>query len=102
MPRRRARSRLKVAPGFDYSAKSSAKVRLRLKAKARSTPCSRLCPTGGEGVFIQFIFEEDGQSLVEYGLLISLIALIVVAMIKVFGGKIPGLYTVSNSIGTST
>ncbi len=32
-----------------------------------------------------FIFEEDGQTLVEYGILISLIALAVVAVVTLFG-----------------
>lgn len=33
----------------------------------------------------RFIFEEDGQTLVEYGILISLIALAVVAVVTLFG-----------------
>jgi pilus assembly protein Flp/PilA len=36
----------------------------------------------------QFWFEEDGQTLVEYGLLISLIALVVIAVLTVMGRRI--------------
>ncbi len=48
----------------------------------------------------RFIFEEEGQTLVEYGLLISLIALIAVVGVALFGGKIKNsLYTnISNQI----
>ncbi len=51
----------------------------------------------------QFLQEEEGQTLVEYGLLISLIALVVIAVLTVLGGKIKGVFsTASNSINTST
>lgn len=33
----------------------------------------------------RFLLDEDGQTLVEYGLLISLLALIVVAGVSIFG-----------------
>lgn len=36
----------------------------------------------------QFFQEQDGQALVEYGLLIALVALAVVSAITVFGNKI--------------
>ena len=36
----------------------------------------------------QFIHEEEGQTLVEYGLLISLIALVVIAILSVLGKRI--------------
>lgn len=35
----------------------------------------------------QFLREEEGQTLVEYGLLISLIALVVIAMLTYFGQR---------------
>jgi pilus assembly protein Flp/PilA len=35
-----------------------------------------------------FLFDEDGQTLVEYGLLISLIALVVIAVLTVMGRRI--------------
>ena len=44
----------------------------------------------------RFISEEDGQTLVEYGLLISLIALAVVATVTLFGKKVNYYY---NNIG---
>jgi Flp pilus assembly pilin Flp len=40
----------------------------------------------------RFIFEEEGQSLVEYALLISLVALIVSAAIVMFRNAIIGVY----------
>ncbi|MDQ3815042.1 MAG: Flp family type IVb pilin [Armatimonadota bacterium] len=36
----------------------------------------------------QFFVEEEGQTLVEYGLLVSLIALVVIAALTVLGKKI--------------
>ena len=36
----------------------------------------------------RFIAEEEGQTLVEYGLLISLIALVVIAVLTLVGNKI--------------
>ena len=40
----------------------------------------------------RFIFEEDGQSLIEYGLLISLIALVIVVALTAFGNGINEMY----------
>lgn len=40
---------------------------------------------GKKGVVHRFFNEENGQSLVEYGLLISLIALVAVVAITIFG-----------------
>ena len=51
----------------------------------------------------QFLHEEEGQTLVEYGLLISLIAIVVIAVLTLLGGKIKGVFgTASNSIITTT
>ena len=51
----------------------------------------------------QFLQEEEGQTLVEYGLLISLIALVVIAVLTLLGGKIKGVFsTATNSIKTTT
>ena len=36
----------------------------------------------------RFVQEEEGQTLVEYGLLISLIALVVIAVLTVMGNRI--------------
>ena len=50
-----------------------------------------------------FYQEEEGQTLVEYGLLISLIALVVIAVLTLLGGKIKGVFgAASNSIITTT
>ena len=40
----------------------------------------------------KFLQEEEGQTLVEYGMLISLIALVVVAAITVFGSKVAAMW----------
>ena len=40
----------------------------------------------------QFLEEEDGQTLVEYGMLISLIALVVIAAISLFGSKVANMW----------
>lgn len=40
----------------------------------------------------RFFAEEDGQTLVEYGLLISLIALVVIAVLTVMGKKIQNTF----------
>lgn len=46
--------------------------------------------------FIRFLREEEGQTLVEYGLLISFIALAVITAMSLFGKKITNHY---NAIG---
>ena len=43
-------------------------------------------------MFIQFFLDEDGQSLVEYGLLISLIALVVLTGVAIFGSRVAGMW----------
>lgn len=49
-------------------------------------------------VFARFQKEEEGQSLVEYGLLVSLIALVAVIAVTVFGRGIKNnLYGSTNS-----
>lgn len=51
----------------------------------------------------QFLQEEEGQTLVEYGLLISLIALVVIAVLTLLGNKIKGVFqTSTDSIKTTT
>ena len=40
----------------------------------------------------RFLNEEDGQTLVEYGLLISLLALVVVAAVAYFGQRMQQFY----------
>jgi Flp pilus assembly pilin Flp len=51
-------------------------------------------------MFKRFIFEEDGQTLVEYGLLIGLLALVVVLAVTLFGRRMSNnLYgTASNGL----
>ena len=44
-----------------------------------------------------FLVREDGQGLVEYGLILVLIMVVVVAVLTVFGGKVSGMYSSINS-----
>ena len=43
-------------------------------------------------MLMRFLREEEGQSLVEYGLLISLIALVVIAVLAVVGRKVENTF----------
>ena len=45
----------------------------------------------------KFVREEDGQTLVEYGLLISFIALAVITTVTLFGKKITNHYNAANN-----
>jgi len=53
-------------------------------------------------VISRFLFEEDGQTLVEYGLLMALIAIVVVAAISLFGKRVNNSfnYVVVNSLAS--
>jgi pilus assembly protein Flp/PilA len=49
----------------------------------------------------QFLKEEEGQTLVEYGLLISLIALVVIAILSILGNRIKNTFNAaSNALHT--
>jgi len=51
----------------------------------------------------RFLMDEEGQTLVEYGLLVSLIALVVIAVLTTLGGKVKTVFGVANnSLITST
>ena len=51
----------------------------------------------------RFVVEEEGQALVEYGLLVSLIALVVIAVLAVLGKRIGMVFnTANNSLSTAT
>ena len=51
----------------------------------------------------RFIREEEGQTLVEYGLLISLVALVVIAVLTLLGRRIGNTFgTAANTIDTAT
>jgi Flp pilus assembly pilin Flp len=39
--------------------------------------------------------QDDGASAVEYGLIVSLIALVIVAAVTAFGGAVAGLYNIT-------
>ena len=54
--------------------------------------------TGGvAGRMGGFLREEDGQTLVEYGLLISLLALVAVAAITIFGKRVGNMWGANGS-----
>lgn len=40
-----------------------------------------------------FMSEQDGQGMVEYGLIIALVAIVVIGAIVLLGGNISGLFT---------
>ena len=51
----------------------------------------------------RFVMEEEGQTLVEYGLLVSLIALVVIAVLTVLGKKVATVFNTANeSLSTAT
>lgn len=50
----------------------------------------------------RFLREEEGQTLLEYGLLVSLIALVTIAILTLLGERIRNLFvTVNNSVITA-
>lgn len=55
---------------------------------------SRQCNRTGEvnRMIKKFFVEEEGQTLVEYGLLISLIALVVIAVLTLMGKRISNTF----------
>lgn len=46
-----------------------------------------------KNMFAQMIREEDGQGMVEYGLIIAGIAVVIIAAIAVLGPKISTMFT---------
>jgi pilus assembly protein Flp/PilA len=51
----------------------------------------------------RFVIEEDGQTLVEYGLLVSLIALVVIAVLTILGQKVKNTFnTASDGLASTT
>ena len=50
----------------------------------------------------RLLAEEEGQTLVEYGLLVSLIALVVIAILTVLGQKLRNVFVTANVNLTST
>ena len=52
--------------------------------------------------FMQTLRDENGQGMVEYGLILGLIAIAVVAALALLGPKISTLFTKANSALTSS
>lgn len=44
-------------------------------------------------MFKNFMKDESGQGMVEYGLIIALIAVVVIVALKTLGGSIGGIFT---------
>jgi len=44
-----------------------------------------------------FLAKQEGQGLVEYGLILVLIMVVVVAILTVLGGKVSNMYSAINS-----
>ena len=42
--------------------------------------------------FVDFLKDENGQSLLEYGLIITLIAIVVIAALTILGPKVAALF----------
>jgi pilus assembly protein Flp/PilA len=54
-------------------------------------------PEGWLVVLQCFWGKQEGQGLVEYGLILVLIMVVVVAVMTVFGGKVSGMFSSINS-----
>jgi len=52
--------------------------------------------------FMQMMKDEDGQGMVEYGLILGLIAIAVVAALVLLGPKVAAMFTKANSALTSS
>lgn len=54
-------------------------------------------------MWVRLWCEEDGQTLIEYGLLAALLAIVSIAILTVLGRKVKDSYTtVNNSLVTSS
>jgi len=73
------------------------------EGQRKRRPMQRKFGRGTHIMIKQFLAEEEGQTLVEYGLLISLIALVVIAVLTLLGSRIKATFnTAANSINTTT
>ncbi len=45
----------------------------------------------------KFLVDEDGQTLVEYGLLVSLIALVVIVVLTFLGQRVKSVFNAANN-----
>jgi pilus assembly protein Flp/PilA len=52
---------------------------------------------------LNFLKDENGQGMVEYGLIIGLVALVVVAALVILGPRLKGMFSkISDKIGEAT
>ena len=45
-----------------------------------------------KGLITRFIREEEGQGMVEYGLILALVAVVVIVALTTMGGEIEGIF----------
>ena len=79
-------------------------LRCKIKIVAEKKGCTKVILNRRIKTMIKrFVIEEEGQTLVEYGLLVSLIALVVIAVLTVMGKRISNTFNAaSNNLSTST
>jgi pilus assembly protein Flp/PilA len=65
--------------------------------KASAQAKRAISQQGGAAMLTRFLFEEDGQTLVEYGLLISLLALVAVGAVTLLGRRTLAFYNNANN-----
>jgi pilus assembly protein Flp/PilA len=54
-----------------------------------------------KNLFVRFVREEEGQDLVEYALLLALIALVSIGAVRTLGQTVLGVFTnINTSLGT--
>lgn len=46
----------------------------------------------------KFVSEESGQGMVEYGLILALIAVVVIGVLQALGGKVQGTFDSINNV----
>jgi pilus assembly protein Flp/PilA len=56
-----------------------------------------ISPEGWPVMVLSFFAKAEGQGLVEYGMILVLIMVVVVAVLTVFGGKVSNMYSSINS-----
>jgi pilus assembly protein Flp/PilA len=52
---------------------------------------------GGEPMIRSFFAKEEGQGLVEYALILVLIAIVVITILSILGGKVSTVFSSINS-----
>ena len=58
---------------------------------------NKLVPKGVNAMLRSFFAKEDGQGLVEYALILVLIAIVVIGILSLLGGKVSTVFSSINS-----